>query len=495
MAGMKERYDLRRVSRFNVILIWVISTALTGQAFLTGTAQGALQIGAATFSAAVLSAILYFLNFNLKFTATSIVFLPVITASFLSYTQGGAAPSKIFLIYVISITLIAMYFRKDLLLLFGGLVNIYLIIFYSLSPQGLLGSNHSLEDFTGRLFMLNANLLALFFLTKWVEEIMAEADEREKQTNHLLEKLQYGMTEITRGTGNLEARLTESKDDVSKTLEISDMVTTVINEIAKGVESEALSMVEISKVMHNADQAMQDTIGISNRVVGSFKQLDGMVQEGTDQVQEVHDSLEIVGKSISTTVETVDILQKDLENMNSLLENIAGIAQQTNLLALNAAIEAARAGEKGKGFAVVADEVRKLADASQEMTQQTNQIVQEIKIVANSALQDAKNGNQAVRNSKQAAEIVFNLFTEILQAFNVMQRDINEELKIINDANKLVTGALQQSDNVAAIAEQQAAATEEITATIENQSQHIQRLANILQSIEQIGADLKQALN
>ncbi len=495
MAGMKERYDLRRVSRLNVIVIWVISMALTGQAFLTGSTQVALKIGAATFAAAVLSTVLYFLNLNLKFTAISIVFIPVITASFLSYIEGGAAPAKIFLIYIISISEIALYFRKDLLLLFGGLLNIYLITFYLLSPQGLLGSYYSLEDFTARLFMLNGNLLFLFFLTKWVEEIMSEADERERQTNHLLEKLQHGMTEITRGTGALEAQLTESKDDVAKTLEISGIVSTVINEIAKGVESEALSMVEISKVMHKADQAMQDTIGISNRVVGNFEQLDGMVHEGTDQLQEVHNSLEIVSTAISTTVETVDILQNDLVNMNSLLGNIARIAQQTNLLALNAAIEAARAGEKGKGFAVVADEVRKLADESQQMTEKTNQIVKEIQKVANSAQRDAKNGNQAVQKSKQAAEIVVKLFTEILQEFNGMQEDINHELKIINDANKLFSGALLQSDNVAAIAEEQAAATEEITATIVDQSQHIQQLTNILQKISQIGADLQEVLN
>lgn len=495
MAGIKVNYDLRRVSRYNVILIWVISTALTGQAFLTASLQGALQIGIATFSAAILGTIIYFLKLHLKFTAISIVFLPVLTASYLSCITGGAAPAKIFLIYVIVISMIAMYFRRDLLLIFGGLLNVYLIAFYVITPVGILGSSNSLEDFTGRLFMLNADLLCLFFLTKWIGEIIKEAEEREKQTNHLLEKLQHGMTEITKGTGALDAELKESEEDIARTLEISSVVSTVVNEIAKGVESEALSMVEISKVMHNADEVMQETIGISNRVVGNFENLNGKVHEGTAQLHDVHQSLEVVDGAISTTVGTVDILQKDLANMNSLLGKIAGIAQQTNLLALNAAIEAARAGEMGKGFAVVADEVRKLADESQEMTEKTNQIVKEIQKAANTALRDAKNGDQAVQNSKQAARTVLELFTEILQAFRNMQEDINQELIIIHNANQLITGALQQSDNVAAIAEEQAAATQEITATIEDQSQHIKRLTNILQNIGQIGAELQEVLN
>lgn len=494
MAGMKERYDMQRVNRFNVILIWVVSIALAGQAFMTVSTQNALQVGGATFGAAIIATILYYLKLNLRFTAISIVFLPVITASFLAYVQGGAAPSKIFLIYVVSISQITMYFRKDLLLLFGGLLNAYLITLYTISPQGFLGSSHSIGDFTGRMFILNGGFLCLVFLTKWVEEIMTEADEREKQANHLLEKLQHGMTKITQGTGALEAQLTESKEDVAKTLEISDMVSIVINEIAKGVESEALSMVQISKVMHNADQVMQETMEISNRMFEKFGHLNGMVHEGTGQLHEVHDSLDIVNTSILTTVETVDILQKDLVNMNSLLESVAGIAQQTNLLALNAAIEAARAGEKGKGFAVVADEVRKLADESQVMTEKMNQIVGGIQKVASSALRDAKKGDNAVQSSKQAAETVSKLFSEILQAFSVMQKDINQELKIINEANRLFKGALHQSDSVAAIAEEQAAATQEISATIEDQALHIQRLANILHRITQIGAELQVAL-
>lgn len=494
MAGMKERYDLRRVSRLNVIVIWVISLALTGQSFLTSSVQIGMQIGVATLCAAVLSTILYFLNLNLKFTALSIVFIPVIMASFLSYVQGGVAPAKIFLVYVISISEIAIYFRKDLLLIFGGLLNIYLIILYVISPQGLLGINHNIEEFTGRLFMLNANLLFLFFLTKWAEEILSEADEREKQTNYLLDKLQHGMTEITRGTVALEKQLTESQEDVAKTLEISEMVSTVVNEITRGVESEALSMVEISKVMHNADHVMKETIGISNRMVGNFGELNDKVHEGTDRLHEVHDSLKIVNRSISTTVDTVDILQNDLESMNSLLDNISEIAKQTNLLALNAAIEAGRAGEKGKGFAVVADEVRKLADKSQEMTERTNRIVNKIQSIASLALRDAKYGDEAIQNSKQAAEIVIRLFSEILDSFNVMQEDVNQELKIINDANKLFTSALQQSDNVVAIAEEQASATQEIAATIEDQLQHIQQLTRILQRITQIGAELQGVL-
>jgi methyl-accepting chemotaxis protein len=494
MAGMKERYDIRRVSRFNITLIWVISVALSGQALMTSSLQNAEQIAIAVFSASIFGTILFFLNLNVNFTAIGIVFAPVVAASLLSYEQGGLAPSKIFIIFIIVITMIALYFRKKLLLVFGGLVNIYLITFYAITPRGLLGATSSLEDFTGRLFMLNANLLCLFFLTKWIEEIMVEADAREKQTNELLDKLQYGMTAITRETGALDTALTESKGDVAKTLEISSMVSTVINEIAKGVESEALSMVEISKVMHNADRVMQESIGISERVVGSFENLNEMVQEGNHHLHDVHDSLEVVNKSISTTVTTVDILQKDLESMNALLGNIAGIAQQTNLLALNAAIEAARAGETGRGFAVVADEVRKLADESQETTEKTYQIVKEIQKVAYSALRDAKNGDQAVQSSKQAAETVFALFDEILQAFNNMQEDINQELKIINDANKLFSGALNESDSVAAIAQEQAAATQEITATIEDQAQHIKRLTDLLQNIGIIGAELQEVL-
>lgn len=79
----------------------------------------------------------------------------------------------------------------------------------------------------------------------------------------------------------------------------------------------------------------------------------------------ISDFCEVLATSFHKIQELLDNLEK-----NNL--SIAKIADQTSILSLNAAVEAARSGDTGKGFAVVADEVKALAQASANISNQSD---------------------------------------------------------------------------------------------------------------------------
>jgi methyl-accepting chemotaxis protein len=119
------------------------------------------------------------------------------------------------------------------------------------------------------------------------------------------------------------------------------------NETADAANIAYSTAVETSQVALNGNQALQNTVNLSDKMVA-----------------EIEDSIK--------QVEHLNALSKDV---TEIVKTISSIADQTNLLALNAAIEAARAGEHGKGFAVVADEVRLLASRTSASTDEIHKVV------------------------------------------------------------------------------------------------------------------------
>jgi len=65
--------NVKRVNRFNVLLIWIISALLSIQAFLTSDASYGLSVLACTFSAAIIAALA--LLFNLKSRYRRIIYV------------------------------------------------------------------------------------------------------------------------------------------------------------------------------------------------------------------------------------------------------------------------------------------------------------------------------------------------------------------------------------------------------------------------------------
>ena len=230
--NLLENYDVQKVNRFNVILIWIFSTVLTVQAFAIISFSHGQKVAVATYSAAIVSTIFYLLNrskiVNLSIAAIIICMTPVIKALWLIYLEKGDTSAKSFMVILLCACMVALYFRKGIVLAFGGVLLVVLGIAYALMPQYILGAHPSNTELSGRLGVILCGTSVLYFLTKWGNDYVTVALKKEKDARELIEKLSDTMKNIDHGSKvlnenieKLDEAMNNIKDKMTRTIELS----------------------------------------------------------------------------------------------------------------------------------------------------------------------------------------------------------------------------------------------------------------------------------
>lgn len=491
-----HNYDVRRVNKFNVALIFIFSTILTVQAFILGGPQHGRIIALITYLAAFVSLGVYWLNvariLNITASGVIICLAPIFTGSVLLFLEQGEPSARVFLMYYICICMVALYFRKNMIIIFGVILNILLIGCYIVAPEMVLGKAAVINEFGSRLLVIDCGLIVLYFLTKWGGDYIESAMNKEKQSRELLDKLGETMKLIERSTSVLNEEIFKSTEALQNIKGTSSAVTTAINEIARGVEEEANSISSIVDAMGDAGRTAEGTLGTSRNVRHISGNISDLVNESSNEMIKMNGQMKTIYQSVSASLAMVSELQENMVNVNNFLSGITQIADQTNLLALNAAIEAARAGEAGKGFAVVADEVRKLAEQSSRTAQEISDIIKKTEEKTMAALETAQSGNLAVENGNAILRQVSDRFSEMQHSFNSMNNDIADEDKMITKITEVFEKVHQQLESMAAISQEHAATTQQILASAEDQNSKIIGLADAVGEIKKLSDNLKE---
>lgn len=155
-------------------------------------------------------------------------------------------------------------------------------------------------------------------------------------------------------------------------------LTLDVDEIATGARAQvdnANGMLDSVKALHEANDEIAETAGVTNQVV---EHAVGMTAEAQKDINASLANVHALVEAVTAIGDKLGGLTNALERVSNVSEGIDGIAAQTRLLALNATIEAARAGEAGKGFAVVAGEVKALAQQTSEATTEISDTVSEL---------------------------------------------------------------------------------------------------------------------
>jgi len=169
----------------------------------------------------------------------------------------------------------------------------------------------------------------------------------------------------------------QNRDNATKLREIGEAFKNSIEEVSRAVDSNAMSMNEITE---NEQQLNARILDIQNLITTIF----------------------------------------------SVLDQIRSIADQTKMLGLNAAIEAARAGEHGRGFAVVADEVRKLSEYSKNTAGEIKSITQEITSALQQVESNSESSMASVMNLAASTEEINANIEELTAMFNVIHKVAQE---------------------------------------------------------------------
>lgn len=482
----------RKVNRVNMILIWVISIFLTFQGFMVGGRDYGLQILLATAIASAVALIVYVVKVTPLVAGIVMCLAPVYTAFYLSHLQGG--PARLFLLYYATLTMAALYFRKSLLLIYGLILNISILVYYSISPQSLLGPDAEVRELITRLGIMGCGLLLLYLLTKWGKDALDAAQQKEAQASRLLEQLNETFDAIRSTVHTLKSHSDTNSQGLELVQHSSQNITHSIQEIAKSADEENHAASMINARVDNAVETISLTQNVSNTIQEISLSMKPVVTSGSKKAVSLNDQMDTMKQAITNALDTVSNLDKTTRQIEEELGSIREIAEQTNLLALNAAIEAARAGEAGRGFTVVADEVRKLAEKSASTV---SSIAGQIKSVAqntHSSLEKVRLGQQAVDAGFGMTKDVEGHFREIEKSFMHIQEMIDQENTMVSDVHHLFSEIQKEVQNIAGIAQQHAASTEELFASTEEQNHRIQEVYQSMIKLQQTGEDLKKLL-
>lgn len=485
-----DTYNTKRVHKVNYILLIAIVFLLVIPVVMARGFADSIGIVVAGVVVIIISSVNYLLPLPTYVKGFIFAIIPNVVVMLL-FVLDGFALNKHYLIFL-TVAMVAMYFKKELILIFGIVLNVLIIGMFFFSPQDLLGIDDNLKGFITVIAIIDGILVALYLLTKWGRELVDSSSKKELEAKELLDKLQDTFNAIEEGANKLDTTIGQFNKDITTIYESSDLVLDSAQQMATAIQEEAESVSTVNESMGSSLEKTNQTIAISESIVKKSEHMNGEVQVGWEKVQQASNHIRTVNDAIGTTTVTVADLQDSLGRVNTLLQGIRDIAEQTNLLALNAAIESARAGEYGKGFAVVADEVRKLAEQSANITVDITEVTDSLFQKSENAREKSTEGELAAAEGMKLLDEVSTFFDELKSSFKDTSNSLSISMKEIQSATGDLKDIQEQLENVANISEENASSTQEIVSTLESEHDLITSINTAVAEISELSKELKQ---
>lgn len=316
-----------------------------------------------------------------------------------------------------------------------------------------------------------------------------------RNLNGFLDKLEGSISQLKGISTNLAEAGSELESKANKTRNASEVVSTALEEIARGAATQAGDISESSQQVTIMQENMSQITESVNNLSDTAKEMN---QKGSEAAKIVHELSSTSDQTTEAFVRISDQIHKTNESVVKIQEVvnlIAEIASQTNLLSLNASIEAARAGEAGRGFAVVASEIQKLAE-------QTNSSA---KVIDDIILALSKESQQTVQSINEVTDMIMSQKTaldETKAKFGVVDEGISnavvgmgvvqDQVDVCGRSGEHVVGLMT---NLSAIAEENAATTEQTNTSMNELNDATASLARTAVELKNLSIAVEENLN
>ncbi len=482
-------YNAKKMHRVNLCIQIVLVLVIVGQLIVTNGIPASTKYIIAGLSIILLGVMNYFLPIHDYLKGLIFGMLPAAVIIALFYLDKFAL-NKHYMI-VLTIVMVAIYFKEELILIYGILLNIAMIVSYILIGEKFLAVNANMQGIVTIITVLNSILVLLYLLARWGRQLITESARKEKEARDILARLEETFRNIETGTNHLDSNITNVYNNTGILNDSSNTVVGTVKQISDSIQREASSIYHIKTTMDIALENVKENISMSEVIVTKSEDMNIKVQESYDQINQITDYMKTVNQVIGSTKETVLDLGNNLEVVNSLLDSIKQIAGQTNLLALNAAIESARAGEQGKGFAVVADEIRKLAEQSTSIAANITTVTTSLFAKAKTANENSMEGANAINQSQEILDELSSYFSDFKNTYIESNLELKSLMTKIRDAMQNLNLLKNEIEMVSDISQDNTASTQEILATIENENNLITEMNEVVTSMNHLCKDLK----
>ena len=420
-----------------------------------------------------------------------IVTVGIINISFLMMLTTPDITSYLMVYY--SLFLVALYQKSGPIILTGVSGIIFTNYFYFNYKDQMFPTNGISGLTTFNLFLILGTIY-LVFQSNFSEKLRKREEENRIKADKAAEEIEGILSNVKDSVNMLRMLSTDLKSNINVTGDISKDVTSIFSHINSCIESEAVSIQEVSASMETTNN---NVIEVS-KAAGTFSDYSNgtveLVNKGSVFISTLAGEIDNVGNTIGQTVSLMQELNNETQLVGEILDTINSIAEQTNLLALNAAIEAARAGEHGKGFTVVADEVRKLAEDSRKSTGKISAILEQIQHKTNNVSMQITSVKDAVESSGTSTIKVEKVFGEITQnTKNVVAEfgAINEMIHRLGKASKVVIGVME---TISASTQENTSSVQETLNKVEEQNQRINSIVNNFNELDKLAITLEKII-
>jgi len=481
---------VKRAQRFNILIIYIFCVVLEFTAFLNGGMSYALEAIVPIIGAAVLVTIIYFIKMNYQAKGFIISMIPALASLGLSISKGGVP--RMFNVYILGVVLVAIYFKKKMVAIYGGIFSLLLIVIFMINPAGLLGEElANIGEFFPRIAVYICVVGVIYIMTTWGDQYISDALKESElasttssNLDHIIKNIESNAEEVSTSVSLCNARM-----DVVE--ESTKVVAQSMREVSTTSEHSAERLGTINVIAIESVDHMRETLNAMKSIEESFKMTQIDLNQGGESVSDIASQMEKIGEAIDLSYSTVVDLKDSMADITTALQGITNISEQTNLLALNAAIEAARAGEHGRGFSVVAEEVRKLAEESSKQAEHIKVITEKVLTVSSEAEREVGVGKVAVTEGNDIMDSLSEVFANVKSSFDTAYKLIENEMDVIANTEKQFFNIQDQISSVSSATEENAAATEEVLSQVNVQETVSNEVNSMLDDIERMSNELK----